>query len=380
MTIYVCIFLLGVAIAYFIKNKKILITFFGLSWFALLSFRNLHMGLYDTLGTYYDSFKNVKTLVRANGNWLSPTAGPLYSILILCFRLFSDNYHLFISLIGLIVVLSICCLIYFNSSTTIDVLLESAAFFSLFYFYSYFLIRQFIAIALICSFAFPSLVRKDKIKFVLSVIVAGLIHPTAFIFLLAFPVFLNCRYTLKILFASVIISAIGIILPSIVFSFVNFMDLTNSIITYYKNGVYSNGGGIPGTWFVYVFLLVAICLLGSKLTDFDNTVMWIVDIGVIFLGWSCVIGEFYRIAIYFLIFAIFLFPKFRDVCSIQMKNRRFVAFSSDSVGLLVLFFLLIYMVFISANNAYCNPYVPYWNIWHDFVQWRSSPVTDPGNI
>ena len=359
MTIYVCIFLLGVATACFIGNKKVLIAFFGLSWFVLSSFRNLHMGLYDTLGTYYDSFRNVKTLVRVNENWLSPTAGPLYSVLTFVFRLFSDNYHLFISLISFIIILSVCCLIYFNSSKTADILLECAAFFSLFYFYSYFLVRQFVSIAILCSFAFPALVRKDKIKFVLSVILAGLIHPTAFIFLLSFPALLNCVYTLKTLVVSVIISAIGIILPSVVFRFVNFVDLTNSIIGYYNNGVYSNGGSIPGTWFVYVFLLLCIRFLKSELTDFDNTVMWIVDIGI---------------------FAILLFPKFRDACSIQMKNRRFVALSSDLASFLILLFLLIYMVSISANNAYCNPYVPYWDIWYDFVQWRSSPVTDPGNI
>nr|WP_297937343.1 EpsG family protein [uncultured Lachnoclostridium sp.] len=381
---YVSIFLIGFLCTYLFKNKKIIIFWFAIAWWFLLAFRNLHMSLYDTLGTYLRLFHGLQF---GYNDGLSSSNLLTSSILFVDFtkiiQLFSSNYHFFIAAVSLAPIIAIVYVISKYLDQPQDVFIACIVYFSFFYFYSFFLLRQFFALALLAAFALPALLNKQSVKFFLAVAVAGLCHPSAFIFIIAYPICLLFKYNLFFVFVSIGLSVAGLILPDIVFSFIQKVDISGNILVYYQNGVYGAGtGSIPITCVVYIFLCVIYCYLSRKHESnkiVDNLAK-LVCIGFIFLGWSGVVVEFYRISFYFLFVAIIFMPYVLNMC-VTSSGLPFVRFSGFSwIYIIVSFFLLIYLLKYSSVTTFCNPYVWVWDTSHYFPQWNNVKLVDPGNI
>lgn len=381
---YVSILLIGLLSTYLFKNKKIIIFWFSIAWWFLLAFRNLHMSLYDTLGTYLRLFHGLQFGYSdglSSSNLLTSSIFFVYFTKIT--QLFSSNYHFFIAVVSLIPIVAIGYIINRYLDKPQDIFMACTVYFSFYYFYSFFLLRQFFALAFLAAFAFPALLNRQSAKFFLAVLIAGLCHPSAFIFVIAYPICLLFEYSLFFVFVSVGLSLAGLFLPDIVFSFIQKVDISGNIINYYQNGVYGAGSGsIPITWFIYVFLCILYYYLSKKHRSniFVDNLAKLVCVGFIFLGWSGVVVEFYRISFYFLFVAILFVPCVLNMCTAS-SSLAFVRSTEFSwIYLVVSFFLSIYLLKYSSVTTYCNPYVWVWDTSHYFPQWNDVKLVDPGNI
>lgn len=335
-------------------------------WF-LLAFRNLSMGLSDTLGTYKSIFDVARSL-----SWSQITSSTNYPRSFIPFvfftkfcQLWMPQYRFFVMFIAALTVIPICCVIYhYSTNATVSLFI----YIGILYCYDFYLLRQMIALSLIISVCYPALFHHHLGKFVIGALLATCIHPTAAVILLLLPL-IETPFTFRKCLMLLCISLIGTLSPSIVMQIVNFFDFTGRITTSLSQGIYSGGNGhVPISFFVYAFILM-LCMVSytSKERVFKNDdlllwpsvnpvsyaagsrwLLWALGFGIMFQGFIGVVTEFYRVAIYFLPSLLFIIPE--RIKKIQDPQYK----SAISFALCIL--MGIYAVGFSLRNTGCLPY------------------------
>lgn len=303
-----------------IKVNKKEAAFFLLSilW-LLMSFRSPNMGISDVKAVYYPLFTNCQnvsmiSLINEKGIFNEP-------LMIAITWIFSRtllNFQLYLSAMSLFPLISLYKFICKNSVNYIQ---STVVFFSFFFFYESYLIKQMFALSIIL-YAYNALNNRQGFKFFLYIMLAGLIHKSAFFIL---PVYFLCKY-LKFnkYFFIFVIAGISIGMfggQSILnvlykFSFYNFES-------YIKNGVYGTDGSINFSMFLYVGItFFAYFMLRKKETSKINDYLILMFLGCIINSWSVVVVEFYRVAIYFMVVSCLMIPE--AIAEIPKKYRKLV--------------------------------------------------------
>lgn len=367
MVIYFTSFALICLVLLTSRNNTVIVIFFGLVAWFLAAFRDLNMGLFDTTGTYYLLFRNVYSssfseIATGTLGWESTCFG----ILTKCIQIFwGNNYQAYIAIISAFIIGCVCVAILQASKRlrwSPEVTFLACIIFGTFiYFYSYTMIRQIAALSILVAFAYPYLRNRELLKFTIVVLIASAIHSTALVFL---PIYLICsfvRYRIVWFYVCLAIAIAGSVAPQAIMAVLNAIPILQTRMRYLAHGIYSSEtAGVGYGTLIFLIALVAISLryynkcASTEISD----LMWLITIGFVFQGWSHVVVEFYRVALYFTVFNMILIPS--NIMSISTKKQRWFI-----ICILTIIFLA-YGGFVIADNTQTVNYQFCWNIgaWH----------------
>ena len=164
---------------------------------------------------------------------------------------------------------------------------------------NFYLIRHSIAMAILII-AFDAIVEKNLKKFVALVILAGLFHSTAFIFIIAYPLARIKLSWKQLLFAVAGFYIIVFMSSEVMAMIFGLMDSNN----YYSVFQYRNSGFdsflfpvICGAQFLIAYIL---CKKNNIDTECEKITVNLLCIGTVLMGSSTIIGEFYRLSYFFM--------------------------------------------------------------------------------
>lgn len=345
--IYVSWELLSVLLSKAKVGKKNAALFLMFILWILMCVRSIYMGISDTSGIYLSCFTRCQSysLKEALAAQIFINE-PLMTVFTwICSKIIT--YRFYISLCSLFPILSFY---WFIKKNTTKPIYGVMVFFSLFYFYESFLIKQLLALSVVL-FAFDLLRRKKIVYYAVIICIAGLIHKSAFVLL---PVYFICKYIKcnKYYFFFLVLAVVfGMFFGEYILKLLYTMSFYN-FESYIKNGIYGTNGRINLSMFVYIFLTV-FCYVFTKNNSKDyNEYLVLMSIGCVLNSWSTVVVEFYRVALYFMCPICIVFPE--AVRNVPKKHKRIVN--------LLLSFILLYS-FKIAKNCNCLPYYTF------FVDW-----------
>lgn len=354
MIIYILLFFYLFACVYlFKKNKKLMLISLFIPLVILCSIRSINLGLSDTKVVYYNYFNNMLNMPLMQ---VIKSRGFDETLFFGFFKLFMNIY------LNYRFILIILCLPYFYFVAkhiykySNNYLISIIVFISMYYLFSFYLIKQCIAIGILV-FSYQYIIEKKPLKFLLTVLVATFIHKMSLIFLLAYP-FANKKkfnkYNYLIIFIAFII---GSFFPRVVISLIGKFDYTGTLIKYMNYGIYTTGVGMSaiGGFLISVVELIFCHIFCKEDGDFGKT-RWNVDLnlmtlGCVFFSFSSVVVEFYRVSLFFSIFCITRISNLSK--KLSSKNK----FMLNTVVCLI---FILYFLFISINNYNANPFVSMW--------------------
>lgn len=365
MTVYLASIAVVVLLSLLVRNKWLTIVLFGgVTWF-FAAFRDLNLGLFDTTGGYYLLFNEALT------SSLGEVVSDVFESETAFFKLINkviqgfvgSDYQAYIAILSFIYILCFCIAIMRfaneHSWSGVQITIGCIAYYSLVYFYSYTMLRQFAALSVLIAFAYPCLRKRHSIGFFVSVAFAGLLHSTALVFLIVYPLCVYLPYKNKYIFIALGVAALGSLAPRIVMSLLVSIPIPvlQVRLGYIAHGIYeaeTAGVGYGTLVFLVLFALFYIWRRPKETDPFYNDLLWLVSIGIVFQGWSHVIVEFYRVAVYFIVFNAFILPE--RLQRIPEKNLRMISMIS------ILGILLAYGLIVSAENAGVVPYAFCWDV------------------
>lgn len=378
MGVYILICLSIFLVSYITRNKTVVCLFTSICLWGLLTLRNLEMGLNDTLGTYQDLFRTVQMedFNQIPSSRAFPSTFVPYALFTKFCTLFSSDYRVFVSFLAALTVIPVICTIWkYSTQVTLSLFL----YIGFFYCYDFYLLRQTLALSIVISICYPALCHKHYIRFIVGVIVASLIHPTAAVIMLALPLSLF-RYNAISNCLVIIFGLAGVLMPSYVLRLIELADFTGHISEYIVQGIYTTGGGSISLSFAMYLIMLIICfykfefghfsiLIEGEESDSDTLyyrplnlgrfetldttkaeqgLFWLAGIGVMFQAWVGTVVEFYRIALYFLPAFIFLLPQRME--RIEDKQTRSACIFAICICSLA------YMLLVSGKNTSIVPY------------------------
>ena len=353
MTIYFIMILVIIFQAYiFRKDKKKFCIMTGITLWLLIALRSIKIGLADTEKVYLPFFNMVQEmnfLEIMNYKWMSDK---MFFIIMKIISLFTSNYQVCIAILGIPYIALVMTYTYKESKQP---LFSTIIFISLYYLYSFFLLRQVIAIGIVL-FSVKYIKQREPIKFVLMVLMASLFHKTALIFCVAYPF---CRY-IKFGKKNYIMILLTLIIAknfsSIILNILPYFDFTGRIASGIASNLYSTNSPVSMFGlFITVIMLIASNLYYKEmwLESPNNNVLYnLSTIGSIVFALSSIVAEFYRASLYFSIFNIILLSN--SIACEQDKQRKII-YNVVICSVFVLYFFL-----RTINNTGSNPYVFYW--------------------
>lgn len=326
-----------------INKKQITSLLIFLLW-VLMALRSWDMGINDTSGTYYFAFQKCCNISCSEALRLNVFINePLMTFYTWSIAKLFRNYQVFLALSCAIPLIAVYQYIKRNTN---DPLFGIVVFFSFFYFYESFLIKQMLASSIVL-FSLQYLHQRDLKKYIIFIIMAGLFHKSAFVLLFLYPLCKFVKFN-KYFFAFVIASMfIGITFGHTILNLLYKIKLYDFQV-YIRDGIYKTNGSINFSMFLYPFLTFLCYLFRDKNSDIrkQNDLFLILFLGCIINSWSTVIVEFYRLAIYFLLCFCVLIPNMFQ--NIPIKYRSIMKLS-------VMLFLYLY-AFKTASNTNCLDY------------------------
>lgn len=311
----------------------------------LMSIRSWDLGLNDTRGIFYRDFNRLSGISLSEALKMQPfIKEPLMNAYTWLINIvFDGNFQLFLAISSLIPTVAVVWLILKKTNKPLYGLLT---YFSMFYFYQSFMIKQMIALAFII-FSLEYLNSRKFAKFCLLIILAGLFHKSAYILLLAYPLCKYLKFGKKyfvILISAMAVGAFGgqyILNILYRFGFYNFR-------LYIAENIYSTGNGFNFSMLMYPAICFIAYIVRDKSLDAkgQNDYFILMFIGCVLNSWSIVVAEFYRVSIYFLIGIIFVLPN--TLSQIPKRYRKLTE--------LAVVLLLCAYAYKSALNSNCLPY------------------------
>lgn len=353
MTIYLLLILI-ILISYkiFKRNKKIFCIVVGSLFFILVCLRNVKLGLNDTQNIYYPLFNDIK-----NMSYYEILISPVHMEKLFYFitKLISDfinNYRVYISIMGIPYIVCVMYGIYRYSN---NMLLSSILFLSLYYLYSFFLLKQVIAIGIL-FLSIKYLIEKKSLKFLICVLVATMFHRTSIIFLIAYPFckFKKFDYKNYIFIASSFL--VAKVFPKIVLWFISIFDASGTLISYINHGIYDTSGNISMFGLLITLSMMSFSYYYYKKNNMKDEKYEILlnlsTLGNLFYCFSPVVTEFYRVALYFNVFNVLLVT-YGITLEKNIKIRKILTILIISVSIL-------YFLIRTINNVNANPYIFFW--------------------
>lgn len=348
MLIYVfLVFLLLLFRIIFQKKDKYFCVSAGLLLYLIVALRSISLGINDTSGVYLSTFyQALNSTWKQLFTFILPDRVP-FLFLTKFITIFTKNYHVYLAILAVPYIFSVTKLI--NDYSRMK-LLSFICFLSLYYFYSFFLLRQVLAMSF-TIWSYKYIKEGNITKFILCVIVASLFHITALIFLLAYPFARKNKFGLKnylYILVSLLISYYAA--PEIIKLIGQFIPKLGSWI---YNGVYSTDKSVSMFGLFITVSILAFCHITRKRGQENSDILYnLSTLGSIIFALSNVVAEFYRVSIYFSIFNVLLISE--TIPKLTIKNNRIILL----IGIII--FLLLYLFLRTINNVNANPYVFYW--------------------
>lgn len=268
---------------------------------CIIGFRTENMGLYDVKNIYFPQFDSLQRMSFSEMLNVYPiTRGNLFQILTFAYERISDNKYIWLFLTS---VPYIAAMAHTIRRYSFNVYTCSFCFFMIcgmrIYQTNFYLIRHSIAMAILII-AFDAIVEKNLKKFVVLVILAGLFHSTAFIFIIAYPLARVKLSWKQLLFVVVGFYAIMFRSSDIMSMIFGLMDSNN----YYSAFQHRNSGfdsllfpAICGVQFLIAYIF---CRRNNIDTECEKITVNLLCIGTVLMGSSTIIGEFYRLSYFFM--------------------------------------------------------------------------------
>lgn len=208
-------------------------------------------------------------------------------------------------------------------------------------------IKQTLAISILL-FAYTALSERKIVRFLLLVLLAATFHNTAIVFLIALPAALIPLRRAYVAITPALILFVYIIRERL-FNFITTRFLSENFYGAYGT-VYSSQLNYTGLAIQVVIFIVSLCLLWGSLKEDREAadLIALYSVGMVFQTMTSVLGEFFRLSMYFSIFGVIMLPK--ALGRLNDKIRDLV-----TAGCLCAFIL--YFLFFSSQSSFFIPYM-----------------------
>ena len=346
----VIIILLGGSLNSKIKKKNYRLVYcviIGILMLLIMGLRHIDLGIVDTKGIYIPAFRNI---LHMNMQSVIDVYNKdvVFYVVTKIFTYICKNENIWLMLVSTPFIYAVTKTIYKYSkipSLSFIVLLALN-----YYGMNFTLLRHSIALAFVLL-SYPYLIERKPIRFIIYILIASCFHQTSLVFLLVYPV-INIKFTWKQLVALLVVLAISIVAKSAVFNLIFVVLKSDRFQSYADRGV-----TIDLMLFFINTTLLIFCYIYYKMKSKTNVLkidrlMNLSTISSAFLALTPIIGEAYRVAMFFGIFNILLLP---EVLKIEKKMEE-----KYTVYLLIYGFLIFYFLLFSLDNAMIVPYKFFW--------------------
>lgn len=350
MIIYLILIILLILLYIFFKNnRKKFCIFSGMLFFLLVALRNVEIGINDTLNVYYPMFLKMQEYSFSEIFFNPNLSGEVFFAITKVLGMFISNFQIYLAIVG---IPYIFCVFYFINKHSKHILLSTIIFLSLYYLYSFFLLRQVIAMGILLL-SYDFLKDKKPLKFVITVLIATLFHQTAIVFLFAYPFCVFNKFGKKNYFYIIIFYILANILPQFIFFLIDTFDFTGNLANYIRHGIYDTSGSVSMFGLLITVVMLVFANFYKKKSSFEDDLVYnLSTVGSVLFSLSGVVSEFYRLALFFSIFNIILIPNVIE----NEKNK----FRKNIFIFGIVFISVLYFLVRSINNINANPYMFFW--------------------
>lgn len=322
-------------------------TVIGIVMLLIIGLRNINLGILDTRGIYIPAFRNIINLDFQSVIELY-NKDVIFYIITKLFTYICKNENIWLLFVSAPLIYAVTKTTYKYSKIPS---LSFIAFLALNYYgMNFTLLRHSIALAFVLI-SYPYLIERKFIKFVICILIASCFHQTSLAFLIAYPL-IEFKFTWKQLLILVAILIISIVAKSEVFNLIFLVLKGDRFQGYASRGetidlmpFYINTAVLM---FCYIYYRIK---LKQNIKEIDKllNLSWISSC---FLTLTQIIGEAYRVAMFFGIFNILLLP---EVLKIEKKmNDKYLIYLG------IYGFLIFYFLIYSLDNAMIVPYRFFW--------------------
>lgn len=321
------------------RKKQFLIIGISIFLLVIIGFRHYSIGR-DT-ESYVTSFLNNQITFSDFRFWDFPE--PLHSLLVVFVSSFTNNYTVYLTVAASFFVISVGIFVNRYSESP---MISYIALLSLGYVYfSMAGLRQSIAIAVLL-FAYKYVHERKLLKFLLLVAIAYGFHNTAIIFVIIYPI---AKW--KVTWKNFAVLGVAYFVMRVGGEYLRYFLF--EVVKWERfKGYESYESSINLSGFIIQLAIILFCMLYYKqLTEKEShnvTLYNMAFVGAFIQLLTPIIGELFRLALYFSIFNIALIA---NVCRLDKEH-----INKHVVSFLVCLVLIIYFVFFSGQDATIIPY------------------------
>lgn len=294
-----------------VKKKQVCI-FIGCILFVALAFRDLDQGLNDTRDVYMGMYELAGGYSWRNlyQSLICEYTSPVFvTIMKLISTISFGDYRIFIVVMSAVFVYPFEKCIHKHCD---NVFLGQLVFVAFIYPYGFYLIRQCLSMSMLC-FAFLSLKNNQHsnrkmtkyAKSIVFIVIAACIHNIALIFVtgMAVSYFLLIKLKVKkniIILMELIVAAVIALMPSLFFGLLDYLPVDSKYSKLYMLGLYQIGNLWIIPLVVYSIVSIVLFIIYKKDTSiFNNTMLILSFMSIIFVATTSVVEDMVRIAYYF---------------------------------------------------------------------------------
>ena len=340
------------------KNvRKICMFLETIIFLIVLGLRDMHIGMGDVVNVYMPEYRHI--LEFSFFDIIKKFKDPIFYVITrICILISNNNISFWLTVCAAAYIIPIMFLIYRESKYP---LISIIIFVALNFFGTAFSgLRHCIACGILC-FAYKPLNSRELWKFLLIVLFASMFHITSLIFLLAYPIigyFKNRRISynwfwginLIIMFTFIMSKFLGKYIVNEVLNFIiNVIGLKRFSI-YATEGYSSLNDSLFFINYIIYFVSGYMLCTGKKIKDKENYKNFLIlqALGTLLLTLVNSLGEFYRLAYFFIFYSILLVPELLCCFRNGFSRKCFCIFY---VGICIYYFL-----FFGIQNNMIIPY------------------------
>ena len=329
----------------YIKNGYIVLF---ISLLIIVGFRSMNVGT-DTISYVYDFLGESKGNIIELESLISEYSEPLYVLLLEFCKIITDNYTIFLTIFGIPITLGFTIYLKRYSddymlSTLLFILLGILGFCMAG-------MRQSISLGL-SLFAYRFVKEHRIIPFLLCCIIAFGFHNSSLVFLFIYPISYLKKIDFKWWIIAFVAFVMGITKNSIV------MKVASMFFTQDRYNIYGNSykSSLNYTMLIIQIGLLIFCYIHKRRViedDEDNAMLYsMAFIGIIFQCFTPILGEFFRLSLFFSVAFCILVPK--TIYLLNDERIRWVSYWGISgISLYYIFF---------GTSSIARTYAPFWHI------------------
>ncbi|MFW6015821.1 MAG: EpsG family protein [bacterium] len=327
------------------KKKKYYCISIGSLLFIIMALRNPYIGNVDMAVSYIPAFNRIidMSISQVISRHQKDTSFWLVTKII---TYISHDLQVWLALLSFPLIFFVSRLIYKYSKIP---WLSYLLFLALgYYTTNFYLLRHAMAFSILI-YSYDFLKGKNLKKFILLVFVASLFHQTALIFIVAYP-FTKLKFSKKQIVILIIFFLLAFITPSIIVPFFQIF-LSGRYLAY--NVTYTSSLRMTG-FFILLCVYIFSLYYKKEFLKRDPSSDMLYNLGIIsliFMAFIGVLGEFFRLSMYFGIYNIILLP---NAYAYEKDKNLVVLFSY----VLIVFLTIIFLV---SRLQLILPYSFYWN-------------------